>query len=390
MSELINKSDNRVTIRWKLLTGASALALTAYVSSDSIARAEDGDRPQIWIELGGGLSRLDDSQEAFSPAFLAHRPAIFEPSQPLETPPRYSIDEFAAVSFQPENSDWIFSASIRYGRSRSKRDLHQQTNPTDHVIYFSGRKEVQTKPVAKFADTANDIGEAHTIVDFQAGKDVGLGMLGIAGASSALSVGVRFAQFSSGSNIALKSDPDAHPQYLTFPFKTDHGNVAKVIVGGTYHSNAGALAASRSFHGIGPSLSWSASAPFAGDIQNGQLGIDWGANAAILFGRQKTRVHHQTTARYHQGKYPGTRFPTPRVTLYQRSGPTRKTRSRMVAVPNIGGFAGLSLHYQNAKLSFGYKVDEFFGAMDGGINAQKSESRSFYGPFASISIGIGE
>ena len=33
MSELIQKNDNRATIRWKLLTGASALALTAYVSS---------------------------------------------------------------------------------------------------------------------------------------------------------------------------------------------------------------------------------------------------------------------------------------------------------------------------------------------------------------------
>ena len=41
MSELIQKNDNRATIRWKLLTGASALALTAYVSSAAIAKAED-------------------------------------------------------------------------------------------------------------------------------------------------------------------------------------------------------------------------------------------------------------------------------------------------------------------------------------------------------------
>ena len=41
MSELIQKHDNRATIRWKLLTGASALALTAYVSSTAMAGAED-------------------------------------------------------------------------------------------------------------------------------------------------------------------------------------------------------------------------------------------------------------------------------------------------------------------------------------------------------------
>ena len=57
MSELIQKNDNRATIRWKLLTGASALALTAYVSSAGMAKAEDTDRPPIWIELGGRWSR---------------------------------------------------------------------------------------------------------------------------------------------------------------------------------------------------------------------------------------------------------------------------------------------------------------------------------------------
>ena len=41
MSELIKNNDNRATIRWKLLTGASALALTAYVSSAAVAKAED-------------------------------------------------------------------------------------------------------------------------------------------------------------------------------------------------------------------------------------------------------------------------------------------------------------------------------------------------------------
>ncbi len=57
MSELIQTHDNRATIRWKLLTGASALALTAYVSSASMAKAEDTDRPLIWIETGRQMDR---------------------------------------------------------------------------------------------------------------------------------------------------------------------------------------------------------------------------------------------------------------------------------------------------------------------------------------------
>ena len=59
-----------------------------------------------------------------------------------------------------------------------------------------------------------------------------------------------------------------------------------------------------------------------------------------------------------------------------------------VIVPNVGGFAGLSFRYADAKVSFGYRADFFFGAIDGGIDARKSETLGFYGPFATISIGL--
>jgi hypothetical protein len=58
-------------------------------------------------------------------------------------------------------------------------------------------------------------------------------------------------------------------------------------------------------------------------------------------------------------------------------------------VPNIGGMAGLSLKFPNAKVSLGYRADFFFGAMDGGIDIAHKENVGFYGPFAAISIGLG-
>ena len=63
-------------------------------------------------------------------------------------------------------------------------------------------------------------------------------------------------------------------------------------------------------------------------------------------------------------------------------------RSRSVTVPNLGGFAGLSLRYTNAKVSLGYRADFFFGAMDGGIDARKAANQSFHGPFATIALGL--
>jgi len=95
-------------------------------------------------------------------------------------------------------------------------------------------------------------------------------------------------------------------------------------------------------------------------------------NAALLFGRQKAKMsHHSTTA------------------FYNERPPVTRTRSRRVTVPNVGGFAGLSYRFPNAKLSAGYRADFFFGAKDGGLETRKSVDVGFYGPFATISIGLG-
>jgi hypothetical protein len=58
-------------------------------------------------------------------------------------------------------------------------------------------------------------------------------------------------------------------------------------------------------------------------------------------------------------------------------------------VPNLGGFAGVSYRYNNAKISFGYRADLFFGAIDGGIDHRHSETLNMGGPFANISFGLG-
>jgi hypothetical protein len=61
MSELINKNDNRATIRWKLLTTASAISLMASASGAFAAG------PQIWIDLGWQYSRIGGKDELYIP-----------------------------------------------------------------------------------------------------------------------------------------------------------------------------------------------------------------------------------------------------------------------------------------------------------------------------------
>ncbi len=139
--------------------------------------------------------------------------------------------------------------------------------------------------------------------------------------------------------------------------------------------------------GVGPSLSWDASAPLFDSGDDSQISVDWGINAAVLFGRQKARGKTQVVGTHYTNF---TKFPTTitrHTNAYDHS--TNFSRSRRVVVPNVDGFAGISFRYSDVKVSMGYRADLFFGAMDGGIASRKSEDRSFYGPFASFSIGLG-
>jgi hypothetical protein len=190
-----------------------------------------------------------------------------------------------------------------------------------------------------------------------------------------------------------------------------------------FHNYSAMANNKESFHGLGPKLDWNASMPISGnDTDNGEITLDWGANIAVLFGRQKARGSHRTAVQSYNlthwtgfrsadgldtngrfknayvggfvtknggGKGKGGYFGGVALPTAHHTNSASHNRSRMVAVPNVGALFGISYKYQNAKVSFGYRADEFFRAMDGGIDTHKSENRGFNGPYANISIGIG-
>jgi iron complex outermembrane recepter protein len=376
MSELINTHDNRATIRWKLLTGASALALAS--ASIGLANAADSDRPQIWIELGGQLNEIHGLGQSYAPPFSSEIVADgFESPLAAQHVLKNGFSEDASISFQPENSDWIFSAVVRYGRSHGGTVRHEQTPgcpcivtvPTSSGGTYTGTINL---PGHRFSETRPRTGEAHTVLDFDAGKDVGLGLFGQQ-STSTFSFGVRIAQFDSKQTLLMRADPDRTiPRaFLKYPQFHHTYDVTSQI--------------DRSFRGLGPSISWNASAPIAGNLADGELAFDWGVNAALLFGRQKMRAHHQTTGMYYKRNI----FPKYQITqTIARSG--NPDRSRNVTVPDFGGSVGLSYRFTNAKLSIGYRYDKFLNAFDSGIDTRATSNLTFNGPYASISIGIGD
>jgi hypothetical protein len=384
MSEFMIESNASATKR-RLLIGTSLLTLVAALPQ---AASAGDSRPTVWIEVGSQLERLTDGEESFAPPFvttLLENP--FTSPAEVQRPPRYSFGQDARLSFVPEGTDWVVSVAVRYARANHGGNSHEEIPQASAHSLISipvNEKYITSlvSPSAKrFATTAALTHSTSLMLDFQAGKDVGLGVFGSHGTST-LSAGVRFAQFTSRSKVRIDSDPNAtfNYKYLT----TFAGNPANIkIPRQDWDLYAGKMNVTRSFHGVGPSLSWDDSAMMFGGADTSSVSLDWGLNAALLFGRQKMQAHHTTTA--HHGSQRHGSGPLP--TLYPTNVHST-ARSRSIIVPNIGGFAGFSLRFPNAKVSAGYRVDAFFGAMDGGIDTRKTYDRDFYGPFATISIGL--
>lgn len=387
MSELIQKNDNRTTIHWKLLTGASALALA--VCSTSPVKAEDADHSLLWIELGGQMEQASGLSAPFVAPFMTITPTpdiykgfAFAGSQ---RPARYSFGEEAKITLQPRDSDWLFSAGIRYGRSHANRHTHhQKSRPSQQwVLYYYGypyATYTATFAGDALADTQTRSSESHLILDFMAGKDVGLGLFGREGTST-ISGGVRIASFAERNAAHISGRPTINTQIVHY--NKYYGLLRFDVPHSTFNQYTMIAQANRSFRGIGPALSWNSSAVIAGNAEHGELALDLGINASLLFGKQKARTQHSTQA-YHNTTFHGS-YPE----LYHHSPPA-SVRSRSVTVPNIGGYAALTAQFKGAKVSFGYRYDAFLKAMDTGIDARKTSNLTFNGPYASISIGIGD
>ena len=381
-----NKTRAEMMYRHRLLVTVSATALLGLAYGTAAKAGTDADRPLVWIELDGNLDRVSSPQEPYLPPFdaVGVQHGLLSVGR-LQTPPRYSVGEGASISFQPEDSDWIFSASLKYGRSNSNKHRHQEAPPyfnSNYNQHISGPNGY----VAQTADYSVKSGEKHAVVDFEAGKDVGLGFWGD-NVSSQIALGIRFAQFTSSTKLNLRADPYPHRGDLKY-FYPFHQSL---LLNQYYQFYKARPLLERDFRGVGPSLSWKGSVPIAGSGgENAELTFDWGANAGVLFGRQRVKLQHHTTADREAYRILAPLTGNPKYTNDHYTNSARMARSHSVTVPNIGGLIGMSLKFPNAKVSIGYRGDFFLNAIDGGVDTAKKENRGFYGPYASISIGVGD
>jgi len=353
MNELSKKCRYGLGSRDILLATVSGLAMLGSMGLAQASNSES-DSPPVWIELGGAFAELGNGREIYSPPFASSSdrlPFITTGPDDVERGPTSSWDGNARIQLNLPGSSWSISAGVIYGRATREKTSKQFTSAgtkynQQHVAYQS---------------IGSNVDQSHLLIDFKVGRDVGLGLFA-RDVPSSVNFGIRYAQL----NIGRASDLLYQPT----------NNIK------AYHKFSGSFQARGRFIGIGPSLSWEGSEGLTRDDRAGQIAIDWGISGALLFGRQHLAGQHQTSdlsVPYAGG--PSNYF------VYQTGNNLGRRRS--VIVPNAGGHLGISWRYPNAKISFGYKADFFFGSIDGGIDARKSETVGFYGPFAAISIGLG-
>ncbi len=382
MNELYNTTNSMANIRKALLATASALVLAA-ASLPEVVHAADNDRPTIWIEGGWHFESVTGERDPFLPrqndAALA---SGFPSLAAIENTLGRTYGGEGSISFQPKGSDWVFTASARYGRAQTSRRIHDEktvVGPQMQTFAFATTNRPNgnipvTPTFAAYAIHSARNSESHAIADFQVGKDVGVGLLG-RGTDSIISFGARYAQMNAKSNAQSIDNPDADFVQITSNGFFGH----KYRVRAYNHVSHGFVERTESLHALGPSLSMKNTTGLLGTVDDGQLALDWGMNAALLFGRQKTKTSHHSTIQFRGNKYYTTN-------VY---APIAHSRSRTVTIPNVGGFAGLSYRFINAKITAGYRADFFFGAMDGGLDVHNSVTTGFHGPYATLSIGLG-
>jgi iron complex outermembrane receptor protein len=355
MSESNNTRGRRNEFHLQLLATASFAAL---IGAGEV-HAADADHPIVWLELDGQYAQAENSDVSFIPPFAVNSPFPAASQAGSELVSSIDWEKGATISFTPADSGWVVQAGLRYGKS--SKHLNED-HVTAHGSHYYHKYHA-------YQNVTMQGSESHAIVDFKVGKDVGLGSFGNNG-SSTFSFGVRYAQLNSRGTAHIQSQPLNSPER-----RYGYPN--------TMHRFYADFAARRKYSGVGPSLSWDASAILVGNSQaDSSIAFEWGAIGAILFGRQRTQIEHQTTENLHtygtSGQY---------IQHYRHAG--SPDRNRAVTVSNLGGLAGVSWRYSAAKVMLGYRADFFFGAIDGGIDTAHRENRGFYGPFASVSVGLG-
>jgi outer membrane receptor protein involved in Fe transport len=334
------------------------------------------------IELGGMVQRQDAPYNPVRPSFMDQFSTVLDTTASTENRDLdWGDGREVRLTYRPSASPWSVSAGYRSGR----------TNGTDKATTFdlaaiacgSAQSACDAQPdlqilnikAYNYSDLVATNQEQHHIVDFDVGRDFGLGV----GLKSDIRAGLRYASFDSTTHLQMWGVPnwDVPSEFAWFKYN--------------YNTHYAAdLTTSREFKGLGPALSWDAAKRLLGSDE-GHVDLDWSLTGGVLFGKQKTATKGQETAADFSGKY----YSSVYATEIQQRGPTRvvgavpPTRSKSVSAPLLDLSAGLSFETGRVKVGAGYHWERYFNVLDAGYTEHKDVDRTMHGPYFKIAVGFG-
>ncbi len=299
--------------RWS----ASAIAMMAAAGGAQQAVAADHTEGEVTLELQGQFDFVDDGAIEIAPV-----PDALQ--RPLTTPGDGG-DVAGTVTYQPHGSPWSFAFGVRYGQTSNRSHAFQYT-------YSKYALNVQAKHRRE-----------HIVVDFEVGKDVGVGLLGPG--KTTIGAGIRYAHFSATTRGSFTS--------------------AKY---GAYVIAAGSFSTRNENDAVGPRFFIRQSTVLPGGHG---LSLDWGVGGGVLFGRQTVRTD---------------------VTLstgsYNVLGGLNRGHDR--ATPMVDTFVQLNWKSPRSPLSIGvgYRLDEYFDVLDGGFGRSRQINDLEHGPFLALTYKV--
>ena len=328
----------------------------------------------LTVELGGQVQRHDAPYDLIAPSFVDGFSDAINPDGAQNRDLDWGDGRDVRLTYA-SSGGWRASAGVRIGKTNgSDKFLASEVGSTGCVAaltvcqYYENPKYYFNGTNFSKATVANR--EEHTIVDFDVGRDVGLG----AGFKSAVRAGFRYGHLESTTRLQLFGTSD---WYIPAEYA-----IAKYSHKSSYTAD---LTSSREFTGVGPILSWDASRRLLGDETVGRVDVYLSVSGGVLFGKQKTSVAGQETSSYYSGKY---YFGLAQVGPTEvASGPPKRQTS--VTVPLIDLSLGLSYEIERFKVSAGYRWERYFDMLDVGYDEAKDADRTIDGPYFKIAVGFG-
>jgi len=303
------------------------------------------------------------------------------------------------LAYQPTGSAWSIRTAYRYGRANTGAARTHASNFQDikacrfpvgyEFICENYAPWLGNVRVANFQDAQASTRERHDIVDFDIGREVGIGAV-----QSRLSGGLRYAQFKSSTQWAGGAAGEWNVPAGWGFYNWYYLDTSKYA---SFEKFRGDLSVNREFKGAGPMLDWDGSADLLGNEQSGRVQIDWSVAAGVLFGKTKASL----AGREKETLYDGPLYAVPDPSQTYVTGSVSKvagepvittfsgSRSNSVTVPVVDLSLGLAYDIGRVKLGTGYHWERYFNVLDGGVAERKKYDRTFDGPYFKIAVGFG-